>query len=124
MTETMPARWDRATANTLTRLRETTGRPVSFLVTQAILHAARADADLTEYFGTPARGQTVRTTVTLHGNVAGNLDRIAAEHPSPRGVRSRYAVVRACVRWWLDTDVDDLSTRLGGQWLRVEASHA
>lgn len=124
MTETMPARWDRATATTLTRLRETTGRPVSFLVTQAVLHATNDGADLTDYFATPARGDTVRTTVTLHGDVAGKLDSIAAAHPSARGVRSRYAVVRACVRWWLDTDLDDLSARLGGQWLRVEARRA
>ena len=55
MTETMPARWDRATATTLTRLRETTGRPVSFLVTQAVLHATNDRADLTDYFATPAR---------------------------------------------------------------------
>ncbi|MDV6284964.1 hypothetical protein [Rhodococcus jostii] len=56
MTETMPARWDRATANTLAHLRETTGRPTSFLVTLAVLHAVNDEPDLTDYFATPARG--------------------------------------------------------------------
>ncbi|GBF17400.1 hypothetical protein Br6_04806 [Rhodococcus sp. Br-6] len=123
-TETMPARWDPRTAQALTRLREATGRPVSFLVTQAVLHATREHADLTGHFATPARGQAVRTTVTLRSDIRDQVAALADAHHSARGGRSHYAVVRACVRWWLDTDLDELSDRLGRQWIRTEALHA
>ncbi|MDH6284622.1 hypothetical protein [Prescottella agglutinans] len=123
-TETMPARWDPCTAQALTRLRETTGRSASFLVTQAVLQATSERADLSEHFATPTRGQAIRTTVTLRSDVLDDVESLAHAHPTARGERSRYAVVRACVRWWLDTDLDELSDRLGRQWIRMEARRA
>ena len=121
-TDTVPARWDSDTSTKLAFLRDTTGRTVSWMVGYAISIAAAdcvGDPDLlVPYFAPLARrANAVRTSVTLTTSAARHLQTVAELHDQNGQTRSRYAIARACVRRWLDRDLDALARSLGAPGL-------
>jgi hypothetical protein len=121
-TDTVPARWDSDTNTKLEFLRDTTGRTVSWMVGYAISTAATdcaSDPEPLISYLTPLsrRANSVRTSVTLTSSTALHLQALSELLERTGQPRSRYAIARACVRRWLDRDLDALALSLGAPGL-------
>jgi len=107
-------RWDSDTSAKLELLRAITGRTLSSMVGYAISAAATDCAEdpapLTSYLTPLARrANAVRTSVTVSAATDRHLQTLSELLGRTGQPRSRYAIARACVRRWLDRDLDDLA---------------